>query len=560
MPKTKALKYLCTITVGLLVAICLFSTPTKAETPKPIKRDPSVVAKQIDSIIDKALVDSNVPASGLSDDAEFARRLSLDLRGRIPTPERVVKFIADKDPAKRQKLIEDFLDDPEFGEHFGIIWYHRLVKKTMDNAQVISYKFEEWLEKEFNKNTPWDQLVKNILMSEGERDKNPATVFYLAHSEGNKQPEVQPARVVATASQMFMGVRLECCECHNHPFDDNLKQKDFWGIAAFFNGMHANHTAKKDEATPVILERFTNRAPAKRKVQDGQREPASFGEIVIPDTKGKTEKARYLHGETPSLSQSKSPRLNFIEWLTSKENPYFARGMANKMWANFFGKGIVEPVDDMRDLSKATHPEVLELLAKEFADSGYDIKHLARCIVSTQAYQRSSSPLPKNKDDKVLYSHVPIKVLTADMLYDSLQVVLHHAPVSAPEKTLRKMVAAKAKGRGTARDQFRDFFHAEADDDAGVTEEYGHGIPQVLKLMNDSQMNNITVVITDMMKNSKTPEQMIQTLYLRILSRYATAKEITRMKKYLEGDVMPQRAYRDMFWALMNSSEFMFNH
>lgn len=557
----RATQYLAGITIGLLLAVCLFSTPTSAETPKPInKREPAVVAKQIDQIIDKALADSKVPASGISDDAEFARRLSLDLRGRITTPDRVTKFIADKDPAKRQKLIEDFLDDTEFGEHFGIIWYHRLVKKTMDNAQVISYTFEEWLAKEFNKNTSWDQLVRNILMAEGDRDKNPATVFYLAHSEGNKQPEVQPARVVATMSQMFMGVRLECCECHNHPFDDGLKQKDFWGVAAFFNGMHANHTARRDEATPVIIERFRG-APARRKVQDGQREPAAFGEIVIPDTKGKTEKARYLLGETASLSQSKSPRIAFLDWLTSKENPYFARAMANKMWANFFGRGIVEPVDEMRDLTKASHPEVLELIAKEFTDSGYDVKHLARCIVSTQAYQRTSQPLPQNKDDKMLYSHGPIKVMTADMLYDSLQVVLHHAPVAAPEKTPRKMAAqAQRKGRGTVRDQFRDFFHAEADDDAGMVEEYGHGIPQVLKLMNDTQMNNITAVITDMMKNSKTPAEMIQSLYLRILSRYATTKEISRMKKYLEGDVVPQRAYRDMFWALMNSSEFMFNH
>lgn len=556
---------LCSITTSLILGFCLFSSPTNADSPKSQsgfsgRRDPVTIAKRLDQIIDKALADSSVPASGLSDDAEFARRLSLDLRGRIPTHDRVIKFVADKDPAKRQKLIEDFLDDPEYGEHFGIVWYHRLVKKTMDNALVISYKFEEWLEKEFNKNTPWDQLVKNILMAEGERDKNPATVFYLAHSEGNKQPEVQPARVVATMSQMFMGVRLECCECHNHPFDDGLKQKDFWGVAAFFNGMHATHTARRDEATPVISERFAQ-APARRKVQEGQRDPAPFGEIVIPDSNGKREKARYLLGETASLSQSKSPRINFIDWLTSKENPYFARAFANKMWANFFGRGLVEPVDDMRDLSKGTHPELLELLAKEFADSGYDVKHLARCIVSSQTYQRTSQPLPKNKDDKVLYSHAPIKVMTADMLYDSLQVVLKHEPTVANEKAPRKMAAAaQRKGRGTPRDQFRDFFHAEADDDAGVTEEYAHGIPQVLRLMNDTQMNNITNVINEMMKNSKTPEQMIQTLYLRILSRYATTKEVERMKKYLAGDVVAQRAYRDMFWALVNSSEFVFNH
>lgn len=556
--------YLVSVTAGFIVGLSLLATPGNAETPKspPANRhDPTAIAKQLDQIIDKALADSKVPASGLSDDAEFARRLSLDLRGRIPTPERVVAFVADKDPNKRAKLIEDYLDDHEYGEHFGIVWYHRLVKKTMDNALIISYTFEEWLAKEFNKNTPWDKLVRQILMAEGERDTNPATVFYLAHSEGNKQPEVQPARVVATMSQMFLGVRLECCECHNHPFDDGLKQKDFWGVAAFFNGMHANHTNRKDEATPVVMERLNARsAPAKRKVQEGQREPAPFGEIVIPDTNGKREKARFLLGETPLLTQSKSPRTVFLDWLTSKENPYFARSMANKMWANFFGRGLVEPVDDMRDLTKGTHPELLELLAKEFADSGYDVKHLARCIVSSQTYQRTSKPLPANKDDKVLYSHAPIKVMTADMLYDSLEVVLRHVPV-APEANRKKgPVAQQQKRRGTPREQFRNFFHAEADDDAGVTEEYAHGIPQVLKLMNDNQMNNITAVITEMMRSSKTPEQMIQSLYLRVLSRYADSKEITRMKKYLGGDNDPKRAYSDIFWALMNSSEFVFNH
>lgn len=548
---------------GLLLTFCLFSSPGLADTPKSsssIKRDYSTVSSQLDQIIDKALADAKVSASARSDDAEFIRRLSLDLRGRVPTAEQVVRFIADKDVNKRQKLVEDFLDDPEYGEHFGIIWYHRLVKKTMDNALIISYKFQDWLEKEFNKNTPWDELVRKILMAEGERDDNPATVFYLAHSEGNKQPEVQPARVVATTSQMFMGIKLECCECHNHPFDDGLKQKDFWGVAAFFNGMRATHTGKKDETVPGIVERFTQTRP-RRKVQDGQREPAPFGEIVIPDTNGKTEKARFLLGDTPSLSKSKSPRLAFLEWLTSKDNPYFARSMVNKMWANFFGRGIIEPLDDMRDLSTATHPEVLELLSKEFAASVYDVKHLIRCIVNSQTYQRTSKPLPGNKSDKVLYSHAPVKVMTADMLFDSLQVVLNRKPVEDDKPGKRAKVAQQQrKRRGTPREQFRNFFHAEADDDAGVTEEYGHGIPQVLRLMNDDKLNDIGDIVKEMMSHSKTPEQMIQALYLRILSRYATSKEVERMKKYLKQDVIPARAYRDMFWALVNSSEFVFNH
>ncbi|MFO0815358.1 MAG: DUF1549 and DUF1553 domain-containing protein [Gemmatales bacterium] len=554
------MKYLMPV-AALLAIIGLSATYAESPASKTGRLSNALhknVAQQIDTIIDKALADAKVPSSGLSDDAEFARRLSLDIRGRIPTPDRVARFLTDKDPNKRTKLIEDFLDDTEFGEHFGIIWYHRLVKQTMDNTRIISTNFEGWLAEHFNKNTPWDQIVRQIMMAEGERDKNPATVFYLAHSEGNKQPEVQPARVVATMSQMFMGVRLECCECHNHPFDDGLKQKDFWGVAAFFNGMHANHTAKKDESTPVIVEHF--KTQQKRRQLEGQRDPAPFGQIVIPDSNGQKEKARFLHGETPALSQSKSPRTVLLDWLTAKENPYFAKGFANKMWANFFGKGIVEPLDDMRDLSKATHPEVLDLLAKEFSNSGYDVKHLIRCIVSSQAYQRTSKPLPANKDDKVLYSHAPIKVMSADMLYDSLQVVLNHSP-AAPVNLPRKAQAQpQRKGRGGSREQFRKFFQAEADDDAGVTEEYSHGIPQVLRLMNDANMNNINGVISSLMKSSSTPEQMIQSLYMRVLSRPATTKEVARMKKYLEGDRDTKRGYSDIFWALMNSSEFVFNH
>ncbi|HMP18471.1 MAG TPA: DUF1553 domain-containing protein, partial [Gemmatales bacterium] len=276
------------------------------------------------------------------------------------------------------------------------------------------------------------------------------------------------------------------------------------------------------------------------------------------DSNGKTEKARFLLGEAPTLSQSQSPRLVFLDWLTAQENPYFARSFVNKMWANFFGKGIIDPIDDMRDLSQATHPELLELLAREFTESGYDIKHLIRCIVSSQTYQRTSIPLPENKDDKTLYSRMPVKGMSADMLFDSLQVVMEKSFLEPENRRARQQ--AQRKGRGGPREQFRKFFHAEADDDAGVTEEYSHGIPQVLRLMNDSRLNNLNSLITSLMRNEKKPEKIIQSIYLRVLSRPATEPEITRMKKFLEGDREQKRAYSDIFWALLNSSEFVFNH
>lgn len=199
-------------------------------------------------------------------------------------------------------------------------------------------------------------------------------------------------------------------------------------------------------------------------------------------------------------------------------------------------------------LSKATHPELLELLAKEFTDSGYDIKHVIRCIVSSSAYQRTSKPLPANKSDKALYSHAPIKVMSADMLYDSLQVVLNHTPTAPADR--RGKVQAQRRGRGGPREQFRNFFHAEADDDAGVTEEYSHGIPQVLRLMNDANTNNINGVIAPMMKASATGTDDSDAIPADTV-RPATSKEVARMKKYLKGDRDQKRGYSDIFWALL---------
>lgn len=549
---------------GILVWLAVDFSPAATPIKVGKKHDPREFADLIDRLVDRQLAEEKIPSSPIADDAEFLRRVTLDITGRIPKADRAREFLADTDPDKRRKLIDELLDAPEYGEHFATIWYHRMAQPNMDNQGLLSKKLKDWLTERFNKNESWDKTVKAILTASGDRDENPATVFWLNNVEGNNRRDVAPNKVAAAASQLFLGVKLECCECHNHPFDPGLKQSDFWGVAAFFSTTKADQTSKQSvqaKEAPAIREQTTaNRpAPPKARVKGKapQRESAQYGQIVIPDSNGKTATARFPLTETPKFNTGTSLRTSFADWLTKPSNAYFARASANKLWANFFGRGIVVPVDDIRPSSTNTHPELFEALAVEFASSGFDQKHLIRCICLSQAYQRTSKTLAENKDDDTLMSRARLKVMSADMLYDSLAIVLER-PVGETERRPRPAIA----GRGEppdAREQFRRFFHAEADDDAGVVEEYTHGVPQVLRLMNSQQTNNMTAVVRSLMRNA-TPEQVIESLYLRVLARKPTNDETVRMLMFVEDERDKAKAYGDAMWALLNSAEFMFNH
>ncbi|MBL8797918.1 MAG: DUF1549 domain-containing protein, partial [Planctomycetia bacterium] len=505
-----------------LSLLTLFALWTLASEAAPGDRDPLKPAADIDRIINKKLKEAKLPASSTVDDAAFIRRASLDIIGRIPDAERVVAFLKDTDPDKRRKLIDELLADNEYGEHFGAIWYHQMIKKDSDNRLLVSPAFGTWLSERFNKNTPWNKTVQDVLTAEGARDKNPATIFWLAHVGPEREPE--PNRVTATAMKFFLGIRLECCECHDHPFT-TLKQKDFWGVAAFFNQVDSDGTRNmqvKNGTEPSI----TENGPVKAKGKGAAKAPAGApsGSIVIPDTNGKTVKAKYLLGAEPPVAGKPQLRPTFATWATAPNNPFFAKAAVNRWWAHFFGRGLVSPIDDLQPSNKPSHPELLELLTKEFTSSGFDLKYLIRCICNSQAYQRSSAPRPENKQDVELYSHAAVRMMTADMLFDSLEVALSHSPAGG------KNAAAKRvnKAGGGPREQFRQFFHTEADDDASAMADYAHGIPQVLRLMNSAQMNDTTTVVNRILKTESTPEKIVEALYLRILSRLPTPSETKR--------------------------------
>jgi hypothetical protein len=544
---------LLTCGLGVLALGPALAAPPEANhAATALPRDPLAVGAVIDREIDACLTKNKVFPSPPADDAEFLRRLSLDVRGRIPTPEVTAAFLADRDPNKRSKLIDRFLSEHEYGQHFGVIWYHAMIKPSTENQFAISPKLQDWLADRFNQNQRWDHIVRDILTASGDRDANPATVFWLAHVQNKKQ--LAPERVAASASHLFLGVRLECCECHNHPFD-TLQRTDFWGVTAFFTGTRLEHADKKEVragAVPGVVDDLGSGRRRKAK----SASPAPPGSVVVPDTQGQVVKAHFLLGETPAV-KGKPLRTVFADWVTARDNPYFARAFVNRMWAHFFGRGLVNPIDNLRPNSRTHHPELLTILADEFTASGFDVKHLIRCICSSKAYQRASTPLPDNKGDEELFSHMKLKPMTADMLFDSLTVALGHEPAGGKAKGRKGKLY---KGASSSRDQFCRFFNAEADDDAGVMEEYTHGIPQVLRLMNSGQVNDTATVVGRLLESSAGPESVIRLLYLRVLSRPPTEAETRRMRQYVESTLDPARGHADVMWALLNSSEFLFNH
>jgi hypothetical protein len=523
------------------------------------RRDPVLAAAAIDRQIDQELVKNKIVPSPATSDAEFIRRLSLDVRGRIPSLMEAETFLKDRRPDKRRKLIDEFLADDEYGEHFAIVWYHRIAKPDDDNKIALQNNhLQHWLAEAFSQNRGWDGIVNDLLTASGDHDQHPETTFWLAAVNDAKQGQPEAAKATAAVSRLFLGVRLECCECHNHPFTP-LLQTDFWGTAAFFAQTHstgAGQAAAKTESKVQVFEQ-ANFAVRKKK-GEGAKEgtPAPFGSVKIPFLEDKTVEVKYLGGSSPSIQGQTKLRPVFAAWLTTGENPYFARAAVNKLWANFFGRGIVDPIDDMQAESTNTHPELLKLLAEEFAASEFDQKHLVRCICNSQVYQRTSQPSPENKSDDVLYSKMPLKIMTADMLYDSLGAALGHR-VSDAEQRGNKL--GKKRGGGP-REEFRKFFHADADDDAGIVADYTHGVPQVLRLMNSRQINDTTAAVTSLMAVSSVPDKVIRGLYLTVLSREPNAGEIKSAKKFVSGTGAPAEGYGDLMWVLLNSSEFLFNH
>jgi hypothetical protein len=512
----------------------LVTLPTEAKVAKPLPTvlAPAAMVRQIDALIDAKLAAEKVTASPQAGDAEFLRRASLDLTGVIPTADAARAFLDDRDPAKRAELIDRLLAADGYGGHLADLWTAKLYLKDSDNRFVAKEPLHKWLVEEFNENAPWDALVTKLVTATGTAEDNPAVTFFMANRSVDKLTDA--------VGTHFLGQSVSCAQCHNHPFTA-MKQTEYWGLAAFFSKVN----------TPRPRNAMMGGDNAKLAVTEGTG--PSRGKDFFPESTLKVA-PHVLDGTPVKVTASEPYRPALAKWLTAPDNADFARAAVNRTWAQLFGRGLVNPVEDMHEGNPASHPELLDLLAGQFAAAKFDLKHLTRTLMLTNAYQRSSKPTAGNAADATLVGHATMKVMIPEQLYDSLQLLQARAatPTGPREKGARGLL--KGRPNATGRDGFVAFFLVGADKPNAT--EYEAGIPQALRLMNSRQtLGNNPGAARSFAKPGAKPTDTLEEMYLATLTRRPTPDETTKMLAYLK-DGGPT-GLADVLWVLTNTSEFV---
>jgi hypothetical protein len=492
--------------------------------------DVGALANRIDQFIEKRCKEEKSPLAGPSSDTEFLRRAYLDLTGRIPVAAEVYRFLADRRSDKRALLVEELLASPRYVENQTNLWRELLLPRD-NNPQVEVYReqLEAWLRQQFRANAPIDRMVRELLTTPVTSGTSPAEELAsegarVSPSAFFRSNQMRPENLAAATSRLFLGVRLECAQCHNHPFD-RWSRTQFWELAAFYGGLQV----QRDNGGRMLSVREVSGRPSLR----------------IPET-SKEVSARFLDGKEPDWSRVPSGRTALADWATSGDNPYFARNAANRLWSQLFGIGLVEPADDFSENNPASHPELLDELARQLVAHNFDQKFILRAILASKTWQRSSIAPDGVRTSPRLFARMPVRGLRPEQLFDSLVQA-----TGQPQVADRPAVRADFLRRFTASH--------------GNRVEQQTSILEVLLLMNGALIGDATTltrggVFTGIAEAPwlDTPGR-VQALYVATLSRLPTAEERRKLTAYIDGGD-PRKALADVFWALLNSSEFLFNH
>jgi len=487
-------------------------------------------ANYVDALIASKLRKLRISPSGLCDDETFVRRAYLDVIGVPPAVEEYGRFMESSAGDKRAKLIDELLGRKEFSELWVNKWAEMLQVKS---SQTISYKamflYYNWLVEKLGKDTPMDQMVRELLGANGGTFKNPSTNFYQATNLTLEMTE--------NVAQVFMGMRIQCAQCHNHPFD-RWTQDDYYGFAAFFSQIG-------------------------RKQAEDLRETIVFnsggGEVNHP-VGNRRMAPKFLGGAAPETA-GKDRRVILANWLASPENPWFATSFANRVWSHFFGVGIVEPVDDFRVSNPPTNPELLAELGRRFTDSKYDLKGLVRDIANSRAYQRSTRRNPSNETDERNFAHANLRRIKAENLLDAISAV-----TDTKDKFKGLPLGARATqiADGATSTYFLTTFgRATRETVCSCEVKMEPTLSQALHLLNGNTVNGKIEqggVIKKLLATRKFPEERVIELYLRTLARLPTRAELEKLLPAFGEGSNPEQALGDLFWALLNSREFLFNH
>jgi hypothetical protein len=505
------------------------------------------------NVIDKRVIEQlrrlNLKPSKPSPDSEFIRRVYLDVVGMLPTPQETKAFLADTSETKRDDLIEKLLAQPEFVDY----WAYRLSDLFLISSKKLRplalKAYYDWLRGEIEKITPWDQLVRQVVAAKGDTLKNGAANFYSIHQD--------PETMAENVSQAFMSLSINCAKCHNHPLE-KWTNDQYYSFANLFARVRAKgwggDARSGDGARTLFI--------------------ADRGDLIQPRT-GKPQPPAPLDGQAIASDSTEDRREALADWLTSPENPYFTRSIANRVWANFFGRGIVEPVDDLRISNPASNEPLLQTISEHLVKNDYDIKSLMRLILRSETYRRSSTPLPENEGDQKYYSRYYPRRLMAEVLQDAITSVTRVSP------KYNRITLSDGSTEGTSL--YREGTRALQLSDSAVTsyflKTFGRNereitcecersnkpsMVQVLHLSNGDTLNNnlrskqsrVNTMIT------QSNGDIIDEAYLLCLSRRPSDSERKRLQNIFE--VAPETERRgvveDLFWALMTSREFLFQH
>ncbi|XZE42685.1 DUF1549 domain-containing protein [Pirellulaceae bacterium SH467] len=491
---------------------------------------PDQYGNYIDSLVKAKLQKLRLPESAICTDEEFVRRTTLDITGLLPTEEETVAFVQDATPDKRSKWIDNLLDRKEFSEIWAMKWSDLLMIKSNNQVSYkAAYLYYNWLTNKIASNTPIDQIVRELITATGGTFQNPATNFY--------QVELDRLKLSENVAQVFMGIRTQCAQCHNHPFD-RWTMDDYYGFTAFFSQIG-------------------------RKQSEDYRQLLVFnsggGEVNHP-VGGAVVKPKFLGGDVPDVA-GKDRREVLAQWLTSEKNPFFAKSVANRIWAHYTGVGIVSPVDDFRASNPPSNPELLDELARKLVEYKYDIKKLVRDICNSQTYQRSCTPVEGNELDDRNYSHAAVRRVPAESLLDCISQATNTKdkfrglPIGARAVQIADGATSNYFLTSFGRSQRTTVCADEATTDPSLS--------QALHLINGQTTGgkiNQGGLLKTWKEQGLTQEQIIEKIYMRCVSRKPTEEERATLVKAIAEAPNADQGLQDIFWAILNSREFIFNH
>jgi hypothetical protein len=509
------------------------SQPGNPKTPR---------LQAIDRLMARAWEGAGIKPAKLTAEDEFLRRVYLDLIGRIPNVQEAHAFLQTREKDKREKLVEYLLNHPDFAKNFATQWTILLIGRGNQGRMVDRPSLSSWLRKQFAANRPWNEVVHELVGATGSNKENGAANYVLAHLEFGAVP------LTSRTTRLFMGQQIQCTQCHDHPSNE-WKQVDFWGINAFFKGIRTEQVTK---ANASGLDAYDHTELTDEPTDEYVRFDKRNGLVGVTFP-------RFLDGRKIQPGANVVRRLELAKLISDPDNPMLGKAFVNRMWAHFMGRGFVNPVDDFGSHNPPVQPELLDELTKEFKDSGYDVKALCRWIVNSRVYQLSSAKAKASEKEEGLFSQMQLKPMTPEQLFDSLLMA-----------TSAHRAGASDDGNRRRDNWLRQFLFAFANDEAEESTSFQGTIPQALMMMNGELMQEalsgkpgsfLCNVVEQAQLQTRAPDVfMIDSIYLAALSRRPSPKELAHARQYFQAYPDSLQVLQDMFWALLNSNEFVLAH